>query len=284
MTSEHPRITIVTPSYNQGQFLERTIVSVLDQHYPNLEYIVMDGGSTDNSIEIIKRYSKYLAHWVSERDGGQPEAINRGFKLSSGEILGWLNSDDRLEPRALEIVAKHARRFPQAGAFVGHGRLVDTAGRQTGRTRRSENLSFERFCNWLSGGDFMQPSCFFRRRAWELAGPLDESLYFAIDLDLWLRMARQVPFQPIDALLSTSLAHPAAKTVASRHLMTVEAALVVIKAGGVEFAKRPLEEMAKSLERYEAMAQRILSLPLGHVGWRIARPLLRRREREPKIR
>ena len=284
MTSEHPRITIVTPSYNQGQFLERTIVSVLDQHYPNLEYIVMDGGSTDNSIEIIKRYSKYLAHWVSERDGGQPEAINRGFKLSSGEILGWLNSDDRLEPGGLEIVAEHARRFPQAGAFVGHGRLVDTAGRQTGRTRRSENLSFERFCNWLSGGDFMQPSCFFRRRAWELAGPLDESLYFAIDLDLWLRMARQVPFQPIDALLSTSLAHPAAKTVASRHLMTVEAALVVIKAGGVEFAKRPLEEMAKSLERYEAMAQRILSLPLGHVGWRIARPLLRRREREPKIR
>jgi len=166
---------------------------------------------------------------------------------------------------------------------VGHGRLVDTAGRQTGRTRRSENLSFERFCNWLSGGDFMQPSCFFRRRAWELAGPLDESLYFAIDLDLWLRMARQVPFQPIDALLSTSLAHPAAKTVASRHLMTVEAALVVIKAGGVEFAKRPLEEMARSLARYEAMAQRILSLPLGHVGWRIARPLLRRREREPKI-
>src|SRR5207249_7181500 len=108
--SEHPRVTIVTPSYNQGQFLERTIVSVLDQHYPNLEYIVMDGGSTDNSIEIIKRYSKYLAHWVSERDGGQPEAINRGFKLSSGEILGWLNSDDRLEPEALKIVAENFAR------------------------------------------------------------------------------------------------------------------------------------------------------------------------------
>src|SRR5438067_13285438 len=107
MTSDPPRITIVTPSYNQGEFLEQTIVSVLDQRYPNLEYIVMDGGSTDQSVEIIKRYATHLAHWVSAKDGGQAEAINQGFKLSSGTILAWLNSDDRLEPGVLKTVAEH---------------------------------------------------------------------------------------------------------------------------------------------------------------------------------
>src|SRR5207253_7161964 len=242
MTSDHPRITIVTPSYNQGEFLEQTIVSVLDQRYPNLEYIVMDGGSADKSVEIIKRYARHLFYWTSEKDGGQAEAINRGFKLSSGEILGWLNSDDRLESQALEVVAEHAQRFPQAGAFVGHGRRIDTTGRQMNYTR-SENLSFERFCHWLSGGSFLQPSCFFRRRAWELAGPLDETLNFAFDIELWLRMVQQVSFHPIDELLSTTLAHPRAKTMALSYQSNLEVAFVVIKAGGINSVRRPLEEM-----------------------------------------
>lgn len=101
MTRGLPRITIVTPSYNQGQFLERTIVSVLQQGYPNLEYIVMDGGSTDGSVDVIKKYQDRLTYWESGPDQGQSEAINKGFAKSSGEILGWLNSDDTLEPGAL---------------------------------------------------------------------------------------------------------------------------------------------------------------------------------------
>jgi glycosyltransferase involved in cell wall biosynthesis len=278
MSAQHPRITIVTPSYNQDQFLERTIVSVLEQGYPNLEYIVMDGGSTDQSLEIIKRYARYFAYWVSEKDGGQAEAINRGLKLSTGEILGWLNSDDRLEPNALEIVAAHAKRFPAAGAFVGHGRRVDTSGCQITYTD-SKNLSFERICNWLTDGHFIQPSCFFRRKAWDLAGPLDESLYFALDLDLWLRMARQVSFQPIDALLSTALFHPAAKTVASRPRMIVEAAFVVMRAGGAEYVREPLEELAARVERYEAVSQQLLGLPLARSVWRLVRPFLNHRAR-----
>jgi glycosyltransferase involved in cell wall biosynthesis len=273
VTAALPRITIVTPSYNQGRYLEKTILSVLDQRYPNLEFIIMDGGSSDDSVDIIKRYEKFLAHWVSEKDGGQAEAINRGFKLSSGDVLGWLNSDDYLEPGALKTVAEHAQRFPEAGAFVGHGRIVDAAGHETHYTR-PDNLSFERFCNWLSDGYFLQPSCFFRRSAWDLAGPLDDTLNFCFDVDLWLRMVKQVPFQPIDTLLSTALAHSEVKTVALRHHSEMEIVFVVARAGGVDFARKPLDELAAAVTRYERRDRKILSLPLAGLVWRIARTFL----------
>jgi glycosyltransferase involved in cell wall biosynthesis len=278
MTAALPRITIVTPSYNQGRYLEKTILSVLDQRYPNLEYIIMDGGSSDDSVDIIKRYEKFLARWVSERDGGQAEAINRGFKLSAGDILGWLNSDDYFEPGALKIVAEHAQRFPEVGAFVGHGRIVDVAGHET-HYIRPNNLSFETFCNWLSYGHFPQPSCFFRRWAWDLAGPLDETLNCALDVDLWLRMVKQAPFRPIDTLLSTALAHSEAKTVALRHYSKAETVFVVARAGGADFVRKPLDELAAAVTRYEMRKAKILSFPLAGLVWRIARIFLGPRTR-----
>lgn len=255
----HPKITIVTPSYNQGAFLEKTILSVIEQGYPDLEYIIIDGASSDNSVSIIRKYEKYLAHWASEKDRGQAHAINKGFERASGEILGWLNSDDCLEPGALHAVADHARRYPDAGAFVGHGRIVDTSGKEI-YYKKPGHLTFEDFCQWMDGGNFMQPSCFFRRDAWRLAGPLDEGIHIAFDVDLFLRMVKAVRFQAIDRLLSTALSHKDAKTTAFRNHMIVDIAVVVIKAGGERYVRGRLHEMASGLAYYEGNVKKILSL------------------------
>jgi len=120
------KISIITPSYNQGQFLEETIISVLNQDYPNLEYIIIDGGSTDKSVEIIKKYEKYLTYWVSEKDRGQTHAINKGFIKSSGSILNWLNSDDLLVPGAINSVSKAFSKHSEADFCFGDFSIIDT--------------------------------------------------------------------------------------------------------------------------------------------------------------
>jgi glycosyltransferase involved in cell wall biosynthesis len=266
LTTE-PRISIVTPSFNQGQYIERTIQSVLSQDYPNVEYSVMDGGSTDESPVIIGRYDNRLAYWESVPDRGQSHAINKGFARATGEIFGWLNSDDWLEPGALRRVAQEAISFPGAGAFVGEGCVVDLGGKVQLRKEPGE-LSFDAFCRWLDGEFFMQPACFFRRSSWELSGPLDESLHIALDLDLWLRMVRRVPFHAIDQWLATSLRHPKAKTRAYRSEMFAEAMIVIIKAGG-EAAIRPRLTMMVSAAR--ANAARSRPSRLGRFLARVAR-------------
>src|SRR5512134_129792 len=129
MNGTSPKISIVTPSFNQGKYLERTIRSVIEQDYPNLEYIIIDGGSTDESVEIIRKYEKHLAYWVSEPDRGQSHAINKGFDRATGEIFGWLNSDDWYVPGALKAVAEAFAANPEAGAVVGAGEMVDEEGK-----------------------------------------------------------------------------------------------------------------------------------------------------------
>ena len=268
-----PRISIVTPSYNQGAFLEATISSVLSQDYPNLEYLVIDGNSTDDSVAVIKRYADRLTYWVSEPDRGQSHAINKGFARTSGEILGWLNSDDQLEPGALQAVAEEALRFPDIGAFVGEGQIVNTAGKLL-YYKRPGALTFEEMCRWLDGGDFMQPSCFFRRSAWEAAGPLDEAVHIALDLDLWLRMVRVVKFRGMTRLLSTSLAHANAKTQALRDDMVVDAAITIIRAGGHEAVRRRLRDAVAVAARHER--RRIANWPAVAFVRRAVRFLARR--------
>lgn len=255
-----PMISVVTPSYNQGEFVEATIRSVLLQGYPNLEYIIVDGGSTDGSVDTIQRYEQWLTYCVSEPDRGQAHAINKGFRKTSGELLGWLNSDDQLQPRALQFVAEHSVNFPAAGAFVGHGRIVDTKG-QIIYDKNAGELTFERFCHWIKGGDFMQPSCFFRRSAWETSGPLDESLEYALDVDLWLRMIKKADFRRIDEVLSTALSHHAAKTTAFRNAAIVDALIVIVKAGGEKFVRDYLQQTLDRLTFYDSKVKRVIDSP-----------------------
>jgi glycosyltransferase involved in cell wall biosynthesis len=172
-----PRISIVTPSFNQGDFLEYTILSVLNQDYPNLEYIIIDGGSTDRSIEIIKKYEKYLAFWVSEKDEGQSDAINKGFRRSTGDILAWLNSDDLYLPGALGRMGRLFSEDSSADVIFGDIHIADQHG-EINRTMKEVRFSPKAL---LYGAmNINQQAMFWRRRAWETSGPL-RNMYFYMD-------------------------------------------------------------------------------------------------------
>lgn len=230
MITSLPTISIVTPSFNQGKFLERTILSVLEQNYPNLEYIIIDGGSTDNSLEIIKKYKARLKFWVSEPDRGQSHAINKGFAHATGEIYGWLNSDDRYYPHALEAIADAFLANPAADVVVGAGDMVDEE-----RGWKKTIAPFPVSVKSLYGAVdryFAQPSCFFSRRAWNDCGPLDENLHLAMDLDLWLKFAEKYRYATTDANLSMNLIHKDAKTTSLAAQSLVDACLVIMRHGG----------------------------------------------------
>lgn len=216
-----PRISIVTPSYNQGRFIEETIRSVLLQGYPDLDYIIIDGGSRDQSVELIKKYEPWLTYWVSERDRGQSHAINKGFERSTGLVLGWLNSDDVLLPNALATVAVNLPHPDEPALIVGTAEIRDVSLTRVilvhDRTPRTFFDVFSQFDTC-----FPQPSVFFTREALRLAGNLREDLHYSMDLDLWLRMTRRVPITVIDQHLSWWRAHEDSKTWSSNPLPGLE--------------------------------------------------------------
>jgi glycosyltransferase involved in cell wall biosynthesis len=178
-------VSIVTPSYNQGEFIEETIRSVLLQGYPDLEYMIIDGGSTDNSVEIVRRYEPWLAHWVSEPDRGQAHAINKGWKRVQGEVISYLNSDDVLASKALGKVTRAFVESPETALVYGDCNLVDARG-QVVQALRSWPYNRARL---LLGNYIHQPSAFLRRMALERIGLLDETYHMTMDYDYWVRVA-----------------------------------------------------------------------------------------------
>lgn len=186
---EPPAISLVTPSYDQARFLEAALRSVLDQGYPALEYIVLDGGSTDGSVAILERHGDALDHWRSEPDDGQADAINRGWERAGGEVLGWLNSDDRLEPGALAAVGEAFAADPRIRIVYGDCRVVDAAGEEI-RTERPEGCGLRTL---LLGRSLPQPSVFLRRSLVEELGGLDPSLHHALDWAFFLRAFLRCP-------------------------------------------------------------------------------------------
>jgi glycosyltransferase involved in cell wall biosynthesis len=229
-----PKITVVTPSFNQGAYIERTIESVLSQGYPDLEYIIIDGGSTDNSVEVIRKFERHLKYWVSEKDRGQSHAINKGMLRANGSILTWLNSDDWYANRALLNFADLFIANPDAGVVVGRGKIVDQSGAVVYDKLPPSQIDFSVLCHWMSGGDFMQPSSAFSREDWLLVGPLREDIHIALDVDMWLRIAAAgCSFISTSSLLSTALSHPGAKTTAFVDAMRLDCARVIAAHGSM---------------------------------------------------
>lgn len=208
-TARRPLVTIVTPSYNQGRYIGDAIESVLAQDYPNIEYLVVDGGSSDRTLEVLQSYDGRLT-WTSEPDRGQAHAINKGFRRANGSILGWLNSDDVYERGAISHVVQAFRAHPSAGLVYGNGAILD----QTGDRLRSFD-EIEPFSLWrlVHGLDYiLQPAAFFRHEAVFDAGLLDEDLEFGLDWDLWIRLAENHDVVYLDAELGSSRVYEETKT------------------------------------------------------------------------
>jgi glycosyltransferase involved in cell wall biosynthesis len=204
-----PKISIVTPSFNQARFLERTIHSVLNQDYPNLEYIVVDGGSTDGSVEIIRKYEGRLAWWVSEPDCGQSHALNKGFGRATGEIVGWLNSDDLYCPGALHHAARTLLADPQAEACYGGIYLVDENDEVVNALWPAPP---DKSYTYFVGLDVHQQALFWRRSLMSRLGMLDESLNCVMDLDFILRLLLAAEVVRVRHHLGMFRLHAAAKT------------------------------------------------------------------------
>jgi glycosyltransferase involved in cell wall biosynthesis len=204
-----PLVSIVTPSLNQGRFIADTIESVRAQDYPRIEHIVMDGGSRDETPAIVARYLDRLT-WISEPDAGQSHAINRGLRMASGEILSWLNTDDRLLPGAVRAVVDAFRADPDVMMVYGDGDLIDASGQKLWPFRFTEPFNLRRL---VEVGDFiLQPAAFVRREALEAVEYLDEDLHWCMDWDLWIRIGQRFRVRYLPLPLAQARIHPDAKT------------------------------------------------------------------------
>lgn len=222
-----PLVSVVTPSYNQAKFIEETIKSVVEQNYPNIEYIIVDGGSDDGSVEIIKSYAKKykFIKWISEKDRGQSHAINKGFFLAKGELMAWINSDDTYFPRVISKIVDFFNKNPGCKFLYGNAMYMDEYG------KKMFKYPVQSFCDdTLSKKCFIcQPAAFWRREVYEKIGKIDEDLDFCIDYDYWIRISDK--FHPcyIKVFLASSRMYPANKTIKFRGEAFREAAKIVKK-------------------------------------------------------
>jgi glycosyltransferase involved in cell wall biosynthesis len=202
-----PLVTIVTPSFNQARYLEQTIRSVLDQDYPNIEYLIVDGGSTDGSVDIIRRYASRLAWWVSEKDSGQSDAVNKGLQRATGDVIGWLNSDDLYQPGAVRAAVETLQNHPEAGAVYGDALAIDEAGKTFNRMRaRQYDL-----VNLLAFNIICQPAAFIRRPVLQRVGQLNKDYHLLMDVLMWIEIARISPLVYVPQVWAAARYHQQAK-------------------------------------------------------------------------
>ncbi|MBN9417041.1 MAG: glycosyltransferase [Candidatus Eremiobacteraeota bacterium] len=241
-TATLPTITLVTPSRNQAEFIERTLASVLDQNYPNLEYVVMDGASTDDTVARVNAHAHRLARFISQADSGQAQAINRGFQGNTGEIMGWLNSDDILLPGSLDYVARFFAENPEVDVVYGHRIQIDEQDREIGRWILPEHDA-----SVLPWADYIpQETLFWRRRIWErIGGALCEDLQFALDWDLLLRFqAAGANFVRLPRFLGGFRVHQSQKT--SAHLNSI---------GTLEMSRLRIQYLGRRVSDFEVSRQ-----------------------------
>jgi glycosyltransferase involved in cell wall biosynthesis len=214
-----PKISVVVPSYNQGQYLEETILSIINQQYPNLEVFVIDGGSKDNSIDVIKKYEQHLTWWISEKDKGQSDAINKGFVRVTGDIVTWLCSDDLYTEGALNRVAEIFSKLPDDVGLIYGGATLFGENMKSKETWGYKDAGAERY---IAGQAFPQPSAFFKRKYLQEAGNwVREDLHLGMDFDLFARLGCVCKFDSMNEIFSLYRLHDASKTV-SQHSRLIE--------------------------------------------------------------
>jgi glycosyltransferase involved in cell wall biosynthesis len=228
------RVTIVTPSFNQAPYLEATIQSVLSQDYPEIEYFIMDGGSKDGSLEIIRKYEDRLAGWLSEPDQGQTDAINKGFARATGDVLAWLNSDDTYEPGAVRQAVELLEQHPEISMIYGNCNYIDEAGRVIGRFPAAQT-DYRRLREGYV--HIPQQASFFRADLVRQVGQLDPTFYFAMDYDLWVRLAKIAPPLYVPHLWANFRLHRDAKTITADDRCWPEMLRVHYRDGGSPFAR-----------------------------------------------
>jgi len=254
-----PRITVVTPSYNQRHFIEQTILSVLAQEYPNLEYIIMDGGSTDGTVDVLRHYSDRL-QWISEADRGQSHAINKGFALATGDIVTFINSDDLYEPGAFHTVARFFQECATAKWVAGKCRIIDQQGQEVMRWVTGYKNVLLRFGSYrllLIVNYLAQPAVFMKREVLQEVGLVDESLVYTMDYDYWLRLYQQYPIQPLNTYLAQFRTHPTSKTRQSALLNLAEEEILIRRYSNSPWI-RTLHQLHRTLNTstYRVMTKR----------------------------
>ncbi len=257
---QRPVVTIVTPSFNQGQFIRQTIESVLTQDYPHIEYIIMDGGSTDETASIAAEYAGRLT-FISEKDRGQSHAINKGFRMARGEVVSWLNSDDIILPGAVAHAVNAFERDPTLGAVYGEGYLIDYDGAVTSRFPATEPFNLWKLV-YLS--DYiLQQTTYFRRNILDDVGFLDETLHWGLDWDFLIRIGKRYWIAYIPEYMGSLREYEAAKTFSGGHRRFRELAALLRTHGHMRY---PPGYVTYGLDTY----QRILSRYLPFASWREA--------------
>jgi len=239
-----PLVTIITPSFNQAPYLEETINSVLGQTYPHIEYIIMDGGSIDGSVEIIKRHQSKLAYWISEKDRGQTDAINKGFARAKGEVLAWINSDDTLLPNAVEEAVRFLNENPDIGLVYGDTHYIDEHSIVIGCFPAAQTDLARLRRGYVH---IPQQASFFRKSIWDQISPLDPEFFFAMDYDLWVRIAQLSEIRYLPRLWANFRLHRGAKTVDADDRCWPEMLKVHYRDGGSWFSQIVLKYFIRKL-------------------------------------
>jgi glycosyltransferase involved in cell wall biosynthesis len=242
MLNNFPKISVVTPSYNQAEFLERTIRSVLDQNYPNLEYIIIDGGSTDGSVDIIKKYADRLHYWISESDEGQSNAINKGIEMATGEWVAWQNSDDVFYPGSFASMAKASASYPDANLIVGDINLID---RYDSVLRDIRYVTPSYWAMLAEGMVLTNQAAFWRRRLHAEIGLLSETLHFAFDYEWFLRLTARYSGCHVDEIWGGYRLHDATKTANQQQRFLDENRSILRSHPSVPSWKRPLYKLRR---------------------------------------
>lgn len=244
------KISIVTPSYNQAQFIESTIVSVISQNYDNIEYIIIDGGSNDGTIEIIEKYAEKISYYVSEEDNGQTHAIMKGFNRASGDVLCWLNSDDILEPNALSTVADYFTLYPERDFVYGNATWIDGAGKTL---YKRKEIPFVKWLWYYAYNYIPQPSAFWRRSLYEEVGGIDRNFSLAMDTDLFARMSNKAKIYHLPRFMSQFRVHGQQRSTVQRIKLEAEAQKIMDREFG-----RHIGHIEKRIVGFLARSTRII--------------------------